>query len=196
MKKIAITGGIGSGKSLACQWLADNGYPVFSCDTIYKEVIVSPSYVAAVEKQFPLAVFQGEIDRKKLGNIVFQNPTALKKLNEISHPLIMQELEKKINAQTAELVFAEVPLLFEGHFENRFDYIIVITRNKQSRIQQIMQRDGLSLDEAQERMAAQFDYDSPQAQNRFQDDKIFSINNNGSILQLQESIRGFIDRFK
>ena len=72
MKKlIAITGGIGSGKSSAAQFLLEMGYPVFSCDEIYREVILSPDYIQKVTTLFPECIVEGSIDKKILARIVF-----------------------------------------------------------------------------------------------------------------------------
>ncbi len=196
MKKIAITGGIGSGKSIACKYIETIGYPVFSCDGIYKEIINTPAYVAAIAERFPAAAVKDKIDRKKLSAIVFNDENALKKLNQISHPLVMRVLDEKMNAQSSDLVFAEVPLLFEGGFENQFDHILVITRNKEMRIRDIVQRDGLSVLDAEKRISSQFDYDGLQAQKYFQEKKAYRIENDGSIFQLNEKVRAFIDRLK
>ena len=74
MKKlVAITGGIGSGKSLALQFLRELNYPVFSCDEIYKEVIVSKEYIELLEKSFPNVVKNGQVDRTALAETVFNN---------------------------------------------------------------------------------------------------------------------------
>ena len=66
MKKIAITGGIGSGKSLVGSYLKKQGYPVFSCDEIYKEIFDTNEYVQLIERAFPSTVKDGKIDRKIL----------------------------------------------------------------------------------------------------------------------------------
>jgi dephospho-CoA kinase len=163
MKKyIAITGGIGSGKSSVLAHLLELGYPVFSCDEIYREVIQSAAYVERVGKAFPQCIVENVIDRKILAKIVFENHEKLAKLNAISHPLIMDCLFEKMRNCDNQLVFAEVPLLFEGNFENKFDKVIVVLRDKEDRIQSIIKRDNLTRKEALGRIASQFDYDNGQ----------------------------------
>ena len=93
--KIAITGGIGSGKSVVVTLLKESGYAVFSCDEIYKEIILSRKYVQKIEELFPEAVVNGQIDRKKLGEIVFADEEKRKHLNTLSHPIIMQSLRAR-----------------------------------------------------------------------------------------------------
>ena len=89
-KKIAITGGIGSGKSEAIKIIKELGFPVFSCDEIYKEIIFSKEYVQRIEENFPTCVKNGIIDRKELSAIVFANREKRDLLNSLSHPLIME----------------------------------------------------------------------------------------------------------
>ena len=117
-KKIAITGGIGSGKTTVSNLIKEKGYPVYSCDEIYKELIDSTIYIKEIEKAFPAAIKQGKINRKGLAEIVFSNEQERKRLNEIAHPLIMKTLLDHISQRENELIFAEVPLLLEGNFEN------------------------------------------------------------------------------
>ena len=80
-QKIAITGGIGSGKSIVAKILREKGYTVYSCDEIYKEVIISPTYIQQVGKEFPSCIEKGEINRKLLAAIVFNNSQKLNRLN-------------------------------------------------------------------------------------------------------------------
>ena len=75
-KKIAITGGIGSGKSTVCKCLSEMGYSVFSCDKIYNELIFEPSYISKIEKAFPGVVVHNQIDKTRLASIIFSSDTA------------------------------------------------------------------------------------------------------------------------
>ena len=161
-KKIAITGGIGSGKSTVSAYIKERGYPVFSCDEIYKEVITMPAYINAIQKVFPNVIQNGEIDRKRLSEQVFTDEKKRLDLNAVAHPLIMQRLMEKMQACKSELIFAEVPLLFEGGYQNWFDQIIIVKRSVEQRIQSVCKRDGLTKVEAQMRMCSQIDYDGEQ----------------------------------
>ena len=163
VQKIAITGGIGSGKSCVLEEIKKHGYEGFSCDEIYKEVIRQKEYVEKIKDVFPSVVKNGKdgegIDRKELSRIVFQDEGALKQLNEIAHPLIMSALERKMNAAQGEYVFAEVPLLFEGNYQDIFDRVIVVLRDKKLRVEAIVRRDGVETREAELRIERQFDYE-------------------------------------
>ena len=158
--KIAITGGIGSGKSTVLSILKKNGFAVFSCDEIYREISKTENYINKVQEHFPLAVKQGQIDRKALGELIFRETQARNKLNQISHPLIIKELFIRMENATGNLVFAEVPLLYETQEKMSFDAVILVARDKEERIKSIVDRDGISISEAKRRISAQVDYDN------------------------------------
>ena len=187
-KKIAITGGIGSGKSTVSNILRDKGYPVYSCDEIYKELINSKAYIKEIEKAFPGVVKQGEIDKKSLAEIIFTNEQERIRLNKIAHPLVMQTLFERMNKTEREIVFAEVPLLLEGNFENLFDQTIVVLRNLEDRIHSVCARDGISPKKAMERLNAQFDYDDIQSKNRLQKIGAIFIENKGDFSALENNV--------
>lgn len=187
-KKIAITGGIGSGKSTVSNILRDKGYPVYSCDEIYKELINSKTYIKEIEKVFPVVVKQGEIDKKSLAEIIFTNEQERIRLNKIAHPLIMQTLFERMNKTEREIVFAEVPLLLEGNFENLFDQTIVVLRNLEDRLKAVCERDGVSLEKTTERINAQFDYDDIQSKNRLQKIGAIFIENKGDFSALENNV--------
>ena len=187
-KKIAITGGIGSGKSAVLNIIEEKGYPVYSCDEIYKELITAALYVKEIEKAFPNVVNEGQIDRKRLAEIIFSNEQARTRLNEIAHPLIMKTLLERMNETASQLVFAEVPLLFEGNFENLFDKTIVVLRNREERIRSICARDAISQKEANERMHSQFNYDDLSSQNHIKQIGAILIENKGDVISLKKNV--------
>lgn len=158
--KIAITGGIGSGKSTVLSILKKNGFAVFSCDEIYREISKTESYINKVQEHFPFVVKQGQIDKKALGELIFRETQARNKLNQISHPLIIKELFIRMENATGNLVFAEVPLLYETQEKMSFDAVILVARDKEERIKSIVDRDGISISEAKRRISAQVDYDN------------------------------------
>ena len=82
--KIAVTGGIGSGKSLALRYISQMGYPVFSCDEIYKEVIQSPAYIKQIALLFPNVIANGKIARDRLAKLIFEDSENREKINNIA----------------------------------------------------------------------------------------------------------------
>ena len=187
-KKIAITGGIGSGKSTVSNILRDKGYPVYSCDEIYAELTRSKAYINEIAKAFPAAIKQGEIDKKSLAEIIFTNEQERIRLNKIAHPLVMNMLLKRMNENQSNVIFAEVPLLLEGNFENLFDQTIVVLRNLEDRIHSVCVRDGISSEKAMERLNAQFNYDDIQSKNRLQKIGAILIENKGDLSSLEHSV--------
>jgi dephospho-CoA kinase len=187
--KIAITGGIGSGKSTALSLVKELGFACFSCDEIYKEVQTKAEYIEKIYKRFPSAVVEGNIDKKILSNIVFHNPSDLEDLNKISHPYIMNALYKKMDEATSYLVFAEVPLLFEGGYQNNFDYVFIIERDLNDRIKSVQLRDGLSKDKIEDRIKNQFDYSSV-----YENSKTIKIKNCKSKEELFEILKDVISK--
>ena len=188
-KKIAITGGIGSGKSTVLHILGEMGYPIFSCDEIYREIIDAPEYIQKISAAFPECIKEGKIDRKLLSNIVFENCETLAKLNAIAHPLIMQRLLEKMDNCASEKVFAEVPLLFEGNYENLFDKVIVIYRNKDKRIESVVNRDQISSGSVKKRISTQFDYDDEKNKNLLKNCNVIFIENEGDLPSLKNIIK-------
>ena len=191
-KKIAITGGIGSGKSTVLREISKMGYPVFSCDEIYKKVIITPTYMEEIRRHFPNCIKDGKVDRQALSTAIFQNENSRKKLNELSHPLIMSNLLTQMDASPSRVVFAEVPLLFEGNFESLFDGVIVVSRKIEERIQSLIVRDNITKEEINARISAQFDYHSETAAQRLKNCNAYIIENEGDISNLQTKISQFI----
>ncbi|MDE6059165.1 MAG: dephospho-CoA kinase [Clostridia bacterium] len=177
-KKIAITGGIGSGKSLFCEILKEKGYSVFSCDSISKQLRKDEEYLALVKDAFPECVINGSLSESALSERVFSDEAARKKLESISHPLIMQRLFAEMEKRP--ISFAEVPLLFEGGFESSFDAVIALVRPKEARIESVIARSALTREQVILRMQSQFDY------NRIAEKNCFVIENNGTYENLKE----------
>lgn len=164
--KIAITGGIGSGKSTLLSMVKQAGYPAFSADEISREVIQNPETVQKIAALDPAAVKDGEVDRKTLAAAVFGDEQKVKALNAVMHPAIMAGLHRRMEeaqkrareAGRPPLVFAEVPLLFEGGFEKDFDRVFVVERGEESRIRAAALRDGVTESEIRARAKNQINY--------------------------------------
>ena len=161
LKMIAITGGIGSGKSVALSIIADAGYKTLTCDGITKDLYKKRKIKLKLKKLFPTAVkgfFNPQIDKPELSRIVFESKEKLELLTATITPLVMQEVlsrAKKLN----QTVFVEVPLLFECGYENYFDGVIVITRPLKDRIESVKIRSNLAEEQIIARINAQVDYE-------------------------------------
>lgn len=193
-KKVAITGGIGSGKSTVVDIIKELGFPIFSCDEIYSEIINSEEYIEKVKDLFPSVIENNQISRIKLAEIVFSNNKNRETLNAIAHPLIMKELDNRMNSCKENLVFAEVPLLFEGGYESKFDDIIVVIRDLNERISAICQRDNTTIEHAKKRIEAQFDYQSQEGQEKIKKCNAILLENNNDIPQLKTTINAILNQ--
>ena len=157
MFRVALTGGIGSGKSSAAEIFAALGAVVVDSDEIARKVLDRESVgfgeVVAVFGDQILAA--GEIDRKKLGQLVFSDPKERKKLEQITHPLIRKEFESIIkNLPENSIVINQIPLLAESKYDYKFDYVIAISAPIEVRKNRLLER-GMKSYEIEQRLAAQ-----------------------------------------
>ncbi len=188
---IAITGGIGSGKSLALSALSKKGYLVLSSDKIVSELYEKRKIKLLLKTLFPTAVtgrIKLNIDRKIISDYVFNNSDMLKKLTDLITPLVMEEILKRYK-KAKTTVFAEVPLLFECGFEKYFDQVIVIFRDKKARIDSVKRRSNLSEEQIESRMNAQFDYDNSDLSN------YIVIKNDGTETDLEQKVLDIAKEF-
>lgn len=161
--KIAVTGGIGSGKSVALAIIEKLGYKTVSFDEIYSDLLNDEKFVMEICEKFsvmPLLSDNGKkiLDRKALSEIVFKDKNALKKLNDFTHGRIF---EKAFSLYRNEkIVFYEVPLLFEGNYQGRFDKVFVIMRDKEERIKSAAMRDDCPPDKIIQKINSQINYDN------------------------------------
>ncbi len=180
----AVTGGIGSGKSAVSDILAEEGYPVFSCDGIYAELTKGGKLVRRLESEFGgVTAPDGSLDRHALAKKVFGNAAALTRLNAITHPPVMAELLARAGKAAGGTVFCEVPLLFEGGYENLFDGVIVVLRPPEARIAAVTSRSGLTAEEVAARIRSQYDYDSADLSG------CFVVRNDGDMAALREKVK-------
>lgn len=162
---VAITGGIGSGKSTVSRLFESFGYQVFSADEIYAQLIKEPLVVLKISALLgiePKKCDNGEIalDKKAISNVVFSDKAKLEKLNQYTHALVYDKIEQICSEASGQILFFEIPLLFESKMQDRFDDVIVVIRNKEERINSVIERSGLTREEVIARMDNQFDYDN------------------------------------
>ena len=157
---IGITGGIASGKSNVCTVIRELGYPVIDCDEITRQnyEINGKIYNVVLErfgKDFLLD--DGNIDRKKLGKLVFNNSSAKMLLNSITHPIIKEELLSEISKYNDGLVFVEIPLLYEAKFDSLCDKVICVFLSQKYQVERLMEREGIDEDFALKKIHSQMD---------------------------------------
>ncbi len=155
--RIGITGGIGSGKSTVAGIFKVLDIPVFDADTAAKEIMqTDASLRAAIIEKFGEAVYpNGQLDRKYLGNMVFNDPFQLEVLNALVHPHTIAAAEAWAERQTAPYTLKEAALFFEAGSAIGFDYMIGVFTPKHIRIKRVMERDKISREEVLARMDRQ-----------------------------------------
>jgi dephospho-CoA kinase len=162
MKVIGITGGIASGKSYVSSVIKKAGYPVIDADLISKELSQKGGSVYhAIIRTFGESFLDEnkEINRQKLGSLIFNDKQAKGLLNSISHPLIIEEMEKQIKMAKTDLVFVDVPLLYESGLENMFDKIVCVYLPRKIQIERLMNRDNISYEYAVKKIESQMSLD-------------------------------------
>lgn len=157
MLSIALTGGIGSGKSLAGEFFAELGAIVIDSDQLAREVIERgrPGYDEVVARFGDEILVAGEIDRSKLASIIFSDLTARKDLEAIIHPKVRDAAARVVaRAGEGSVVINQIPLLVESNGAKRFDLVITVTASPENRRARLLSR-GLKGYEIDARMAAQ-----------------------------------------
>ena len=178
MLKIALTGSIASGKTTVLAIFQKLG-----AATIDSDKIVSELYRREDVKKQILSLFQ-TLDKKQISSQIFSNPKKRRLLEQLLHPLVEQEIEKRtqsFESNGEKLVVIEVPLLFEAGLEHMFDKVIAITCPQQQQLSRLQQQ-GLSKQQALSRINAQL----PQKEKVKKSD--FTIDNSSSPQQLQKQV--------
>ena len=159
--RVAVTGTIGSGKSMVIAIIKELGYKTLSCDDIaHKLQEKGQKGYLAISKAFPEVIDNETINRLKLAEIVFNDEEQLAKLNAMMLPLIKEELIKAMDEEP--LVFVEVPLLFETDFDTLFESSILVYADEDIVIKRLKER-GLSIDAIKKRMASQMSSEKKKA---------------------------------
>lgn len=192
MKKIAITGGIGSGKSTVSEIIRKMGYVVVSADKVYSELLLNEDFVKEICELMNISPIEKDgritIDRKALSALVFSDKTQLSRLNDFTHPRIMDEIFRRSEG-VEPLFFAEVPLLFERGYETEFDNVFVVRRQLDLRLSGTAKRDGKTEAEIRKVIDNQFDYEGNKLGY-----KSIIIENNGTIQELETEVSEAVKR--
>lgn len=159
-KIIGLTGSIATGKSQVSNYLKNKGIKVVDADLIARDVANYKSVKNKIKKVFGDDIYiNEELDRKKLAEIIFANEIHRQKLNDIMHPKIYKEINKKIRGKE-DLVFVDIPLLFENEDVNKkygldFDEIWLVYVDRETQIKRLMNRDDISREYAEEKINSQ-----------------------------------------
>ncbi len=160
--RVALTGGIATGKSHVRARFESLGIPTVDADMLARDAVApGTAGLAAVVRRFGAQVCDadGTLNRRKVGGIVFHDPEARRDLEEIVHPYVREMTERwfaSLDPERVPFAVADIPLLFEGQREGDFDTVIVTACEPAAQLRRLMERDLLTEAEARQRIAAQW----------------------------------------
>lgn len=194
-KTIGLTGSVATGKSTVSSMIQQAGISLVDADIAARKVVEPGTeglkeIVAYFGEEILLA--DGTLNRAKLGKIIFKDKEKREKLNEITHPRVkeyMLEARERFFRAGEELVFFDIPLLFESHLESLVDQIIVVWTTPETELKRLMERNNLTKEEALARINSQIGIDEKAKK------ADFVINNNESLEKTQKQVYTFIERF-
>lgn len=194
-KTIGLTGSVATGKSTVSNLIQQAGIPLVDADIAARKVVEPGTeglkeIVAYFGEEILLA--DGTLDRAKLGEIIFKDKEKREKLNEITHPRVkdyMLEARERFFRAGEELVFFDIPLLFESHLESLVDQIVVVWTTPETELKRLMERNNLTKEEALRRIESQMGIDEKARK------ADFVIDNNESLEKTQKQVYTFIERF-
>ncbi|EDO0827258.1 dephospho-CoA kinase [Listeria monocytogenes] len=194
-KTIGLTGSVATGKSTVSNMIQQAGIPLVDADIAARKVVEPGTeglkeIVAYFGEEILLA--DGTLDRAKLGEIIFKDKEKREKLNEITHPRVkdyMLEARERFFRAGKELVFFDIPLLFESHLESLVDQIVVVWTTPETELKRLMERNNLTKEDALRRIESQMGIDEKARK------ADFVIDNNESLEKTQKQVYTFIERF-
>lgn len=157
MKRVGITGNIGSGKSYVCKMFERLGIPVFYSDDETKKLYLIPSVKEQIIKRFGEEVYfeDGTLNRKLLSYHLFKNEEAMKFIESVLYPALNQHFDEWCEQQTSPYVLYESAILFEKNYGKYFDKIIFVSAPEDIRLQRVMKRDDCTEENVRSRMRLQ-----------------------------------------
>lgn len=157
---VAVTGGIGSGKTEFCTFLAEKGFPVINADKKAKDILFKNESV----KKKIIAAFgpgaygsSGGVNTEYLAEKVFSNPENVSKINSIVHPAVIKEIDLEVKefAKKHKFVFVEAALIYEASMEEMFNYVVLITAPAEERVKRVLQKGRMTEEAVRKRMDSQ-----------------------------------------
>ncbi|WP_438495984.1 dephospho-CoA kinase [Paenibacillus sp. IHBB 3054] len=192
---MGLTGGIASGKSTVSALFVEKGARLVDADAIAREVMLPGHPVlAAAVLHFGEGILlpDGTLNRTKLGEIVFHDPEARQVLNQLTHPAIRQEIKNRMNTMEQEdpqrLTIVDIPLLYESELDNLFGQIVVVYVPREVQLDRLMERNKLSMEQAQGRLDAQLDIELKRSR------ADYIIDNSGTLAQTEQQVAVLWDR--
>jgi dephospho-CoA kinase len=184
--RVALTGGIASGKTTVANLFAALGATIVDTDLLAREVVApGTALLDEIARHFgqDMLTADGSLDRRRLREVVFADPTERRWLEERTHPAIRQLTDERCEQATGPYCLVAIPLLVETGGEHRFDRVLVVDCDPEVQISRLMARDGITRDAAQRMLAAQVSRESRLA---VADDV---IRNTGDIAYLRDQVQ-------
>lgn len=196
--RVGLTGGIASGKSLVTSTLKRLNVPTVDADAIVHDLYANDAQLKQeIKDAFGSDVFtpSGEVDRKKLGTVVFQDRTKLAQLSGFIHPKVRLKIEAFFEQhKNAKLAVADIPLLFESGLEKFYDVVWLVKATRDQQIDRLMKRNNLSKDEAEQRLASQMTFEDKLK--KAQEKSYSVIDNTGTIADTEKQVQDLVLNIK
>lgn len=189
---IGLTGQTGAGKTTVSDYLRENGVTVIDADQVARRVVEQGSAcIADIALEFGCEYINmdGTLNRRKMARTVFGDKGKLKKLNSLMFPYIIEEIRgelARLKEEQGGLIVLDAPTLFESGADKECDYVVSVTAAAPERERRIIARDGLSQEEARERIAAQHDEDY------YKSRSWWVLENNGSADSLKNEVSALL----
>jgi dephospho-CoA kinase len=184
---VGVTGNTGTGKTVICELFKELGAHLISCDELGWEVLKESHIVEQIMDSFKETIEDGEVNRKKLGTIVFGDQDKLKTFNEIIRPELLKKLKVAIESSVKKTAVVDGALIFEWRIENWFDYIILLISDLEAKKQRLKAK-GLSETMIEGRLNSQAD------SALFVKYSDFIIENDGDLKSLKNNARWVWDK--
>ena len=185
---IGLTGGIASGKSTVCKFFSNLSVPIIDADQISHDLTkINGSAYSEVIEYFGENITgeNGDIDRKKLGTIVFNSKSKKEKLESIIHPKVLSTIQAEIKSRRGEYKIIEVPLLIESGFQEFTNRILVVDCSTETQMERLMKRDGVTEEYAKNILSNQIDRET---RLKFANEIVINEKNN-SLLKLEDQVK-------
>ncbi|HJA24170.1 dephospho-CoA kinase [Limosilactobacillus coleohominis] len=188
---IGLTGGIATGKTTVSNYLKELGYSIIDADVIARQVVEPGTKgLRMITDTFGEKVLtsDGLLDRQHLAQLVFTSSEQLQQLNRILQPIIRERIQEPISTSKDPVVVIDVPLLYEQHYEDLCDVVMVVSAQPQQQLERLMNRNHLTMDEAKNRVASQMPLSSKE---RLAD---VVIDNNGSVEETRQQVKKWLNQ--